>query len=83
MGRLQPDAPAPDADQEVTITAGATEALYGVLAAVVRPGDEVIILEPAYDLYGPAVRLARRRAALRAPAGPALSARLGGGAGGA
>jgi methionine aminotransferase len=57
VGRLQPDAPRPDADLEVTITAGATEALYGVLAAVVRPGDEVIILEPAYDLYGPAVRL--------------------------
>jgi len=57
VGRLQPDAPAPDPEAEVTITAGATEALYGVLAAVVRPGDEVIILEPAYDLYGPAVRL--------------------------
>ena len=57
VGRLRPGAPAPDADLEVTITAGATEALYGVLAAVVRPGDEVIILEPAYDLYGPAVRL--------------------------
>ena len=57
VGRLQADAPAPDADTEVTITAGASEALYAVLAAVVRPGDEVIILEPAYDLYGPAVRL--------------------------
>ena len=57
VGRLRPGAPAPDADTEVTVTAGATEALYGVLAAVVRPGDEVIILEPAYDLYGPAVRL--------------------------
>lgn len=57
VARLQPDAPAPDADAEVTITAGATEALYSVLAAVVQPGDEVIILEPAYDLYGPAVRL--------------------------
>ncbi|TDN36381.1 aminotransferase class I/II-fold pyridoxal phosphate-dependent enzyme [Hymenobacter sp. UV11] len=57
VARLQPDAPRPNADLEVTITAGATEALYGVLAAVVRPGDEVIILEPAYDLYGPAVRL--------------------------
>jgi len=57
VARLQPDAPAPDPEAEVTITAGATEALYGVLAAVVRPGDEVIILEPAYDLYGPAVRL--------------------------
>lgn len=57
VGQLQADAPAPDAETEITITAGATEALYGVLAAVVRPGDEVIILEPAYDLYGPAVRL--------------------------
>ena len=57
VARLQADAPAPDPDSEITITAGATEALYGVLAAVVRPGDEVIILEPAYDLYGPAVRL--------------------------
>lgn len=57
VARLQPGAPAPDPDTEVTLTAGATEALYAVLAAVVRPGDEVIILEPAYDLYGPAVRL--------------------------
>jgi methionine aminotransferase len=57
VARLQPDAPAPDPATEITITAGATEALYGVLAAVVSPGDEVLILEPAYDLYGPAVRL--------------------------
>jgi methionine aminotransferase len=57
VARLQPNAPAPDPATEVTITAGATEALYGVLAAVVQAGDEVIILEPAYDLYGPAVRL--------------------------
>ncbi|RZK62929.1 MAG: aminotransferase class I/II-fold pyridoxal phosphate-dependent enzyme, partial [Hymenobacter sp.] len=57
VARLQPDAPAPDPAAEITITAGATEALYAVLAAVVQPGDEVIILEPAYDLYGPAVRL--------------------------
>jgi methionine aminotransferase len=55
--RLQANAPTPDPATEITITAGATEALYAVLAAVVRPGDEVIILEPAYDLYGPAVRL--------------------------
>ncbi|MFD2785074.1 methionine aminotransferase [Hymenobacter rubripertinctus] len=47
----------PDPATEVTVTSGATEALYGVLAAVVQPGDEVLILEPAYDLYGPAVRL--------------------------
>ncbi|UYZ62692.1 methionine aminotransferase [Hymenobacter weizhouensis] len=49
--------PAPDPATEITITSGATEALYAVLAAVVRPHDEVLILEPAYDLYGPAVRL--------------------------
>ncbi|GAA3918584.1 methionine aminotransferase [Hymenobacter algoricola] len=49
--------PAPDPDTEITVTSGATEALYAVLAAVVRPGDEVLVLEPAYDLYGPAIRL--------------------------
>ncbi|MGY2131175.1 methionine aminotransferase [Hymenobacter sp. HD11105] len=47
----------PNPDTEITITSGATEALYAVLAAVVRPGDEVLVLEPAYDLYGPAIRL--------------------------
>ena len=57
VARLQSDTPAPDPETEVTITSGATEALYATLAAVVQPGDEVLILEPAYDLYGPAVRL--------------------------
>ena len=57
VARLQPEAPAPDPATEITITAGATEALYAVLAAVVRPGDEVLVFEPAYDLYGPAIRL--------------------------
>ncbi len=57
VGRLQPGAPAPDPDAEITVTAGASEALYAVLAAAVRPGDEVLVLEPAYDLYGPAIRL--------------------------
>ena len=57
VARRQPEAPAPDPDAEITITAGATEALYAVLAAVVRPGDEVVVFEPAYDLYGPAIRL--------------------------
>ncbi|WP_210518355.1 methionine aminotransferase [Hymenobacter terricola] len=57
VARLHADAPAPDAATEITITAGATEALYAVLAAVVRPGDEVVVFEPAYDLYGPAIRL--------------------------
>ena len=57
VARLHPDAPAPDPATEITITAGATEALYAVLTAVVRPGDEVVVFEPAYDLYGPAIRL--------------------------
>ncbi|WBO83695.1 methionine aminotransferase [Hymenobacter yonginensis] len=48
---------APDPATEITVTCGATEALYAVLAAVVHPGDEVLVLEPAYDLYGPAIRL--------------------------
>ena len=57
VARLHADAPAPDPATEITVTAGATEALYGVMAAVVRPGDEVLVFEPAYDLYGPAIRL--------------------------
>ena len=57
VARLHANAPAPDPATEITITAGATEALYAVLAAVVRPGDEVLVFEPAYDLYGPAIRL--------------------------
>lgn len=46
-----------DPESEVTITAGATEALYSVMAAFVSPGDEVILFDPAYDSYSPAVRL--------------------------
>ena len=57
VARLHANAPAPDPATEITVTAGATEALYAVMAAVVRPGDEVVVFEPAYDLYGPAIRL--------------------------
>jgi methionine aminotransferase len=46
-----------DPESEITVTSGATEALYAAIAAVVRPGDEVIIIEPAYDAYEAAVRL--------------------------
>ncbi len=46
-----------DADRELTITAGATEALFCAIAATVRPGDEVIVFDPAYDSYAPVVRL--------------------------
>lgn len=45
------------ADNEITVTAGASEALFSAIASVVSPGDEVIIIEPAYDLYVPAVQL--------------------------
>lgn len=44
-------------DTEVTVTSGATEALYAAIAAVVQPEDEVIIFEPAYDSYVPAIEL--------------------------
>lgn len=46
-----------DPGEEITITAGATQALYTAFAALLRPGDEVIIFEPAYDSYAPAIRL--------------------------
>lgn len=48
----------PDPDQEVTVTTGATEALFAAITAVVKPGDEVVVLEPCYDSYAPAIRLA-------------------------
>ncbi len=48
-------------ETEVTVTSGATEALFCAIHAVVRPGDEVILLEPAYDSYEPAVELAGGR----------------------
>ncbi len=47
-----------DMDTEVTITAGATEAIFCAITAVVRPSDEVIVFDPAYDCYEPAVTLA-------------------------
>lgn len=46
-----------DPETEITVTAGATEALYAAITAVVQPGDEVIVLEPAYDSYVPAIQL--------------------------
>lgn len=44
-----------DPDEEVTVTAGATQALFTALAALVHPGDEVIIMDPSYDCYAPSV----------------------------
>lgn len=47
----------PDPESEVTIVSGATEALFSALSAVVRPGDEVLVLEPSYDSYVPGILL--------------------------
>lgn len=51
-----------NADTEVTVTAGATEALFCAIAAVVSAGDEVIVFDPAYDSYDPVIRLQGARA---------------------
>jgi methionine aminotransferase len=47
-----------DPEREVTVTTGATQGLFSTIAALAHPGDEVIVFEPAYDSYIPAVRLA-------------------------
>ena len=52
----------PDADSEITVTSGATEAIFNAIAAVVRPGDEVVVLDPCYDCYEPAIDLAGGKA---------------------
>jgi methionine aminotransferase len=46
-----------DPEHEVTVTPGATYAIYTAIAAMVRPGDEVILFEPAYDSYAPSVEV--------------------------
>jgi methionine transaminase len=51
-----------DADAEVTVASGASEAIFDAVLAVVRPGDEVIVLDPCYDCYEPAIDLAGGRA---------------------
>jgi methionine aminotransferase len=51
-----------DAESEVTIVPGATEGIFACVQAVVHPGDEVILFDPAYDSYEPAVDLAGGKA---------------------
>jgi methionine aminotransferase len=46
-----------DPDTEITITAGGTQAIFTAITAVVHPNDEVIIFEPAFDCYAPAIKL--------------------------
>lgn len=48
-------------ESEVTVTAGATQAIFTALMCLIQPGDEAIIIEPAYDCYAPAVTLAGGR----------------------
>lgn len=50
------------ADSDITVTSGATEALFAAIAAVVRAGEEVIVFDPAYDSYEPAIELQGARA---------------------
>ena len=51
-----------DAESEITITSGATEALFCAIIALARAGDEVVVFDPAYDSYEPAITLAGARA---------------------
>ena len=44
-------------ETEITITSGGTQAIYTAIASIIREGDEVIVLEPAYDSYVPAIEL--------------------------
>ncbi|MDB5887227.1 MAG: putative aminotransferase [Rhodocyclales bacterium] len=44
-----------DVDQEITVTAGATQAIFTAIAAVLHAGDEAIVLDPSYDSYAPAI----------------------------
>ncbi|MDX2220021.1 MAG: methionine aminotransferase [Burkholderiales bacterium] len=46
-----------DVASEITITAGATQAIHTAITALVRPGDEVIIFEPVYDSYEPSITM--------------------------
>lgn len=46
-----------DPEREVTVTAGGTQAIFTAIGALVHPGDEVIIVDPAYDCYAPTVEL--------------------------
>ena len=61
-----------DPSTEITVTCGGTEALYDAIQAVVGPGDEAVIFDPAYDAYEPAVRLAGGRCVRVALAPPAF-----------
>lgn len=50
-----------DAETEITVTAGATEGLCATLLGIIEPGDEIILIEPVYDIYPPLASLAHGR----------------------
>ncbi|MES1208002.1 MAG: aminotransferase class I/II-fold pyridoxal phosphate-dependent enzyme, partial [Pseudomonadota bacterium] len=58
LRRRWPDGPPVDPDTNVTVGAGATELLHDAVLALVDPGEEVIVFEPAYDAYAPDVAMA-------------------------
>jgi methionine aminotransferase len=62
-----------DPEHEITVTCGGTEALYDAIQTVVGAGDEVIVFDPAYDAYEPAVRLAGGRCVRLGLAPPAFA----------
>ena len=51
-----------DANSEITIVPGATHGIYAIMSAMIREGDEVIVIEPCYDSYVPAIELNGGRA---------------------
>ena len=63
----------PDVDGEITVTSGASEAIFDAIHAVVRAGEEVIVLDPCYDCYEPAIDLAGAHA-VHVPLDPATFA---------
>ena len=63
----------PHVDAEVTVTSGASEAIFDAIHAVVRAGEEVVVLDPCYDCYEPAIDLAGARA-VHVPLDPATFA---------
>ncbi len=69
-----------DPQREITITLGATEAIFSAIAALAGPGDEVLVFDPAYDSYDPRRARGRRALRARAAAATAVPLRLGSGA---
>ena len=66
-----------DPEREVTVTTGATQAIFTTIQALAHPGDEVILFEPAYDSYIPAIQLAGATPVPLAAAGSRVTASTG------